>query len=96
MSRILLTGGTGLISTPMTLDLRERGHNITIFDRGKRAPDLPDTTGEDEQIDKPDPPSWQRSRLSVASVLWGEVSLLLYGPQRCLTKPTLRPRGTQN
>ena len=39
--RILLMGGTGLISTPMTLDLRERGHDITVCNRGKRAPELP-------------------------------------------------------
>ena len=37
MSKILLIGGTGLISTPMTRQLLARGHAVTHLNRGKKA-----------------------------------------------------------
>lgn len=40
--RILILGGTGLISTPMTQALAARGHDVTVYNRGKRSPSLPD------------------------------------------------------
>ena len=40
--KILLIGGTGLISTPMTAQLRERGHEVTVYNRAKLSPDLPE------------------------------------------------------
>jgi nucleoside-diphosphate-sugar epimerase len=39
---ILLIGGTGLISTPMTAQLRERSHEVTVYNRARRSPDLPE------------------------------------------------------
>ncbi len=39
--KILILGGTGLISTPMTHGLRQRDHEVTVYNRAKRAPDLP-------------------------------------------------------
>jgi nucleoside-diphosphate-sugar epimerase len=35
--RVLIIGGTGLISTPLTRQLLERGHEVTLYNRGKRA-----------------------------------------------------------
>jgi nucleoside-diphosphate-sugar epimerase len=43
---ILIIGGTGLISTPMTRQLAERGHAVTVFNRGKRSPHLPEGVGQ--------------------------------------------------
>ena len=34
---ILIIGGTGLISAPMTRQLLERDHSVTLFNRGKRS-----------------------------------------------------------
>ncbi|MEJ2258463.1 MAG: NAD-dependent epimerase/dehydratase family protein [Woeseiaceae bacterium] len=40
--RILVLGGTGFIGPPMVRYAVERGHEVTIFTRGKTAADLPD------------------------------------------------------
>ena len=40
--RTLIIGGTGLISAPMTRDLAARGEQVTVYNRGKRSPDLPE------------------------------------------------------
>ncbi len=39
--RVLIIGGTGLISTPMTRSLRERGDDITVYNRGRSDKPLP-------------------------------------------------------
>ena len=40
--RILFLGGTGFIGPPMVRYAVERGHEVTIFTRGKTSADLPD------------------------------------------------------
>jgi len=40
--KILIIGGTGLISTPMTRFLLARGGEVTVYNRGKRSPHLQD------------------------------------------------------
>ncbi len=40
---ILIIGGTGLISTGITRLLVERGDTVTLYNRGKRAADIPHT-----------------------------------------------------
>ncbi len=40
---ILIIGGTGLISTGITRLLVERGDTVTLYNRGKRAADMPGT-----------------------------------------------------
>ena len=40
--KILIIGGTGLISTAITRFLVERGENVTIYNRGKQASDIPE------------------------------------------------------
>lgn len=39
--RILLIGGTGVISTPLTWRLVEAGHDLTLYNRGATAAELP-------------------------------------------------------
>jgi nucleoside-diphosphate-sugar epimerase len=39
--RILIIGGTGLISTPITRFLVERGEDVTLYNRGKTPPRIP-------------------------------------------------------
>lgn len=39
--KILIIGGTGLISTPMTRQLVERGHTVTLYNRGQREAEMP-------------------------------------------------------
>ncbi len=39
--RILIIGGTGLISTPITRMLLERGDDVTLFNRGQTPPRVP-------------------------------------------------------
>jgi len=39
--RILIIGGTGLISTAMTRQLPEKGEEVTLFHRGKTPPRFP-------------------------------------------------------
>ncbi len=41
--RILILGGTGLIGPHMVRYAVDRGHEVTIFTRGNRQPDLPDS-----------------------------------------------------
>jgi 2'-hydroxyisoflavone reductase len=41
--RILLLGGTGFIGPHMVRDAVERGHQVSIFTRGRREIDLPDS-----------------------------------------------------
>ena len=38
---ILIIGGTGLISTSISRQLIEAGHNLTLFNRGQTEPRLP-------------------------------------------------------
>lgn len=40
--RVLIVGGTGLISTPITRGLRERGHEVTLYNRGRQEVPLPE------------------------------------------------------
>ena len=40
--KVLIVGGTGLISTPITTLLLEQGHTITHFNRGNKKEDFPD------------------------------------------------------
>lgn len=40
--RILIVGGTGVISTPMTRRLLARGDDVTLFNRGQRPARFPD------------------------------------------------------
>ncbi|MBW3624133.1 MAG: NAD-dependent epimerase/dehydratase family protein [Armatimonadetes bacterium] len=40
--KLLIIGGTGLISTPLTRQLGERGHDVTLYNRGRRDAPLPD------------------------------------------------------
>ena len=40
---ILVLGGTGYIGPPLVKHAVARGHKITIFTRGRRNPELPDT-----------------------------------------------------
>ena len=40
--KILIIGGTGLISTAITKFLVKRGDDVTIYNRGKQASDIPD------------------------------------------------------
>jgi nucleoside-diphosphate-sugar epimerase len=40
--RVLIIGGTGLISTPMTRMFLERGDDVTLFNRGVRPSRVPD------------------------------------------------------
>src|SRR5439155_6559868 len=40
--RVLVIGGTGLISTGIVKALLARGHEVTVFNRGKRKSRLPD------------------------------------------------------
>ena len=39
--RILIIGGTGLISTAITRLLVERGHDVTLYNRGRREARFP-------------------------------------------------------
>jgi nucleoside-diphosphate-sugar epimerase len=39
--KVLIIGGTGLISTPITRMLSERGDDVTLYNRAKRQSDLP-------------------------------------------------------
>jgi nucleoside-diphosphate-sugar epimerase len=39
--KVLVVGGTGLISTPMTRLLLEQGHTVTHFNRGNKQDDFP-------------------------------------------------------
>jgi nucleoside-diphosphate-sugar epimerase len=39
--RVLMIGGTGLISTAITRSLVERGDNVTLFNRGQRPAEVP-------------------------------------------------------
>jgi nucleoside-diphosphate-sugar epimerase len=39
---VLIIGGTGLISTPMTRILLEHGHSVTHFNRGSKRADFPE------------------------------------------------------
>lgn len=39
--RVLVIGGTGLISTSITRYLVERGDEVTLYNRGRRAADIP-------------------------------------------------------
>jgi 2'-hydroxyisoflavone reductase len=41
--RLLILGGTGFIGPHMVRYAVERGHEVTIFTRGNRAPDLPES-----------------------------------------------------
>jgi nucleoside-diphosphate-sugar epimerase len=38
--KIMIVGGTGLISTPITRELVGRGDAVTVFNRGRAAGDL--------------------------------------------------------
>jgi nucleoside-diphosphate-sugar epimerase len=38
--KVLIIGGTGLISTPITRMLWERGDDVTLYNRAKRQPEL--------------------------------------------------------
>ena len=40
--RVLILGGTGLISTSITRQLVERGDDVTLFNRGQRERRVPD------------------------------------------------------
>ncbi len=42
--RVLIIGGTGTISTGITQMLFARGDDVTVYNRGKRAADIPDVT----------------------------------------------------
>ena len=48
--KILIIGGTGLISTAITRRLLQRGHHVTLFNRGRTASRLPASTGEVVQV----------------------------------------------
>jgi nucleoside-diphosphate-sugar epimerase len=39
---VLLVGGTGLISTAITRQLVDAGHDVTLFNRGESDPEIPD------------------------------------------------------
>lgn len=39
--RILIIGGTGLISTGITRQLLERGEDVTLYNRGQREAEIP-------------------------------------------------------
>ena len=39
--RILIIGGTGNISTSITRELRQRGEDVTLYNRGKTDADIP-------------------------------------------------------
>jgi nucleoside-diphosphate-sugar epimerase len=41
--KVLIIGGTGLISTGIVQHLLERGAEVTLFNRGRRAPSVPGT-----------------------------------------------------
>jgi len=43
---VLLIGGTGVISTGITRQLVEAGHDVTIFNRGETAIEIPDSVSE--------------------------------------------------
>ena len=42
--RVLIIGGTGLISTATTRYLVERGDDVTIYNRGRQTADIPEET----------------------------------------------------
>lgn len=44
--RVLIIGGTGLISTPMPQLLRERGDSVVLYNRAKRRTELPAGVGQ--------------------------------------------------
>ncbi|HYE04470.1 MAG TPA: NAD-dependent epimerase/dehydratase family protein [Planctomycetota bacterium] len=54
--RVLIIGGSGLISVGIVTALRARGAEVTIFNRGRRAHDLPVDvqviTGDRERVDE--------------------------------------------
>ncbi len=54
--RVLIIGGSGLISVGIVTALRARGAEVTMFNRGKRAHDLPADvrviTGDRERVDE--------------------------------------------
>ena len=41
--KVLIIGGTGLISTAITRFLVERGDDVTIYNRGKQKAEIPET-----------------------------------------------------
>ena len=40
--RVLIIGGTGLISTAITRTLIARGDDVTLYNRGRTDADIPD------------------------------------------------------
>ena len=40
--RVLIIGGTGLISTAITRDLIARGDDVTLYNRGQTETDIPE------------------------------------------------------
>jgi len=57
--RIIILGGTGLISTSITRQLIERGDDVTVFNRGQRESRIPDSV---HQIvgDRKDYPAFEK------------------------------------
>ena len=53
--KLLVTGGSGFIGPPMVRYAVERGHEVTIFTRGKTAAELPDV---EQLIDVRDLDEW--------------------------------------
>ncbi|MCX7642286.1 MAG: NAD-dependent epimerase/dehydratase family protein [Armatimonadetes bacterium] len=43
MAKVLVIGGTGLISTSIVNQLAERGDDVTVFNRGRTEPRIPKT-----------------------------------------------------
>ena len=44
MMKVLIVGGTGLISTAITRSLVERGDDVTIYNRGRQKAEIPEET----------------------------------------------------
>ncbi len=57
---ILILGGTGLISTAITHQLLERGHNVTHFNRGQTEARIPEGTVNQIVGDRKDYPAFER------------------------------------
>lgn len=58
--KILILGGTGLISTAITRQLLERGHNVTHFNRGQTEARIPAGTVNQIVGDRKDYPAFER------------------------------------
>jgi nucleoside-diphosphate-sugar epimerase len=76
--KILIIGGTGLISTAITRQLLERGDEVTLFNRGRTAPRIP-SGARILHGDRQDFPAFE-TQIAAAGTFDAAIDMVCYHP----------------